>query len=175
MGKVTKRFNGGIQYQATFYDADGNPLSNQEVYFEVDDKDDYSATTDANGVALLNIAVKNGDHKIVALCTDPLGVNQDNIKVFNVLTGNKNFKMYLTSFKNKAAKKSIKFKVKFLGKNKKNKKIKVKFNKKTYKAKTNKKGIAVFKLKTPKKLGSYKIVVSYKKSKITATYAKYYM
>lgn len=253
MGKVTKRFNGGIQYQATFYDADGKPLSNKEVYFEVDDKDDYSATTDANGVALLNIAIKNGNHKIAAVSTDPLSVNYDNIKVFNVLTENKNFKMYydggntykvrvygddgkpvkagkkvnfyledkkytrstdkngyakfkitatpgyyeigaqygdyvvlnrvlvkpvlkqLTSFKNKAVKSKIKFKVKFLGKNKKNKKIKVKFNKKTYKAKTNKKGIAVFKLKTPKKVGSYKVVVSYKKSKITATYSKYYM
>lgn len=252
MGKVTKRFNGGIQYQATFYDANGNPLSNKEVYFEVDDKDDYSATTDANGVALLNIAIKNGDHKIAALSTDPLCVNYDNIKVFNVLSGNKNFKMYydggntynvrvygddgkpvkagqkvtfyiqnkkvtrstdkngyakfkitvkpgyyqvgasykdyvvinrvlvkpvlkqLTTFKKKAVKKTIKFKVKFLGKNKKNKTIKVKFNKKTYKAKTNKKGIATFKLKTPKKPGSYKIVSSYKKSKITAVYTKYY-
>ena len=252
MGKVTKRYNGGIQYQATFYDADGNPLSNQEVYFEVDDKNDYSAKTDANGVALLTIAIENGDHKIAALSLNPPCVNYDNIKVFNVLTGNKNIKMYydggntysvrvygddgkpvsagekvtfylenkkytrstdkngyakfkitakpgyyqigasykdyavlntvlvkpvlkqLTTFKNKAIKPKIKFKVKFLGKNKKNKKIKVKFNKKTYKAKTNKKGIATFKLKTPKKVGYYKVVVSYKKCKISATYAKYY-
>jgi hypothetical protein len=94
MGKVTKRYNGGIQYQATFYDADGNPLANQEVYFEVDDKDDYSAKTDANGVALLTIAIKNGDHKIAAISLDPLCVNYDNIKVFNVLSGNKNLKMY---------------------------------------------------------------------------------
>ena len=252
MGKVTKRYNGGIQYQATFYDADGNPLSNQDVYFEVDDKYDYSATTDANGVALLTIAIKNGDHKIAAMSTDPLCINYDNIKVFNVLTGNKNLKMYydggntysvrvygddgkpvgagqkvtfylenkkytrstdkngyakfkitakpgyyqigasykdfavlntvlikpvlkqLTTFKNKAVKSKIPFKVKFLGKNKKNKKITVKFNKKTYKAKTNKKGIAVFKLKTPKRVGSYKIVASYKKCKISAIYSKYY-
>ena len=252
MGKVTKRYNGGIQYQATFYDADGNPLSNQDVYFEVDDKYDYSATTDANGVALLTIAIKNGDYKIAAMSTDPLCINYDNIKVFNVLTGNKNLKMYydggntysvrvygddgkpvgagqkvtfylenkkytrstdkngyakfkitakpgyyqigasykdfavlntvlvkpvlkqLTTFKNKAVKSKIPFKVKFLGKNKKNKKITVKFNKKTYKAKTNKKGIAVFKLKTPKRVGSYKIVASYKKCKISAVYSKYY-
>ena len=252
MGKVTKRYNGGIQYQATFYDADGNPLANQEVYFEVDDKDDYSAKTDANGVALLTIAIKNGDHKIAAISLDPLCVNYDNIKVFNVLSGNKNLKMYydggntysvrvygddgkpvgagqkvtfylenkkytrstdkngyakfkitakpgyyqigasykdfavlntvlvkpvlkqLTTFKNKAVKSKIPFKVKFLGKNKKNKKIKIKFNKKTYKAKTNKKGIATFKLKTPKKVGTYKIAISYKKCKISATYAKYY-
>ena len=253
MGKVTKRYNGGIQYQATFYDADGNPLSNQDVYFEVDDKYDYSATTDANGVALLTIAINNGNHKILAASTNPPCINYDNIKVFNVLAGNKDFKMYydggntysvrvygddgkpvsagqkvtfylenkkytrvtdkngyakfkitakpgyyqigasykdyavintvlvkpvlkqLTSFKNKAVKSKIKFKVKFLGKNKKNKKIKVKFNKKTYNAKTNKKGIATFKLKTPKKVGSYKILVSYKKCKISATYAKYYV
>ena len=253
MGKVTKRYNGGIQYQATFYDADGNPLSNQQVIFEVDDKDDYSATTDAKGVALLTIAINNGNHKIAAASINPPCINYDNIKVFNVLAGNKDFKMYydggntysvrvygddgkpvsagqkvtfylenkkytrvtdkngyakfkitakpgyyqigasykdyavintvlvkpvlkqLTSFKNKAVKSKIKFKVKFLGKNKKNKKIKVKFNKKTYNAKTNKKGIATFKLKTPKKVGSYKILVSYKKCKISATYAKYYV
>ena len=66
----------------------------------------------------------------------------------------------------------IKFQVKFLGKNKKNKVIKVKFNKKTYKAKTNKKGIAIFKLKNPKKAGKFKTVVMYKKSKVNYVYSQ---
>ena len=74
----------------------------------------------------------------------------------------------LTSFKNKAAKKTFKYKVKFLGKNKKNKIIKVKFNKKTYKAKTNKKGIGKIKVKNLKK-GKYKIKTSYGKLKNTNT------
>ena len=252
MGKVTKRYNGAIEYQATFYDADGNPLKNKEVYFEVDDSADYSVVTDSNGVALLTVFIKNGNHKIGAFCTDPLGINYDNIKVFDVLKGNKNINMYydggntykvrvfddngqpekagkkvmfsigkkvvyrytdkngyaqfkihstpgiyeigakyqnffvknyltvkqvikpLTSFKDKAVKSKIKYKVKLLGKNNKNKVIKVKFNKKTYKAKTNKKGIAKFYLKTPKKVGVYKVVTSYKKTKINSIYSKYY-
>ncbi|WP_405305544.1 Ig-like domain-containing protein [Methanobrevibacter sp.] len=252
MGKVTKRYNGAIEYQATFYDANGNPLKNTEVYFEVDDSTDYSAVTDSNGVALLTILINNGNHKIAAFCTDPVGINYDNIKVFDVLRGNKNINMYyeggntykvrvfddngqpakagkkvtfaigkkvayrytdkngyaqikihstpgiyeigakyqnfivknyltvkqvikpLTSFKDRAIKSKIKFKVKLLGKNNKNKVIKVKFNKKTYKAKTNKKGIAKFYLKTPKKVGVYKVITSYKKTKVTSVYSKYY-
>ena len=252
MGKVTKRYNGAIQYKATFHTADGKPLANQVVYFEVDDSKDYQATTDSKGVALLNIYIANGNHKIAALSTDPLCVNYDNIKVFNVLTGNKDLKVYydggncykvrvyddngkhvksgkkvtfyvgnkkytrttdkngyaklkltqkpglyqvmakykdfevanvvqikqviksMTSFSGKKLKSTFKYKVKFLGKNKKNKKITVKFNKKTYKAKTNKKGIAKFTIKTPKKPGSYNLVTSYKKAKISATFIRYY-
>jgi len=252
MGKVTKRYKGAIEYQATFYGTDGNPLKNTKVYFEVDDSTDYESITDSNGVALLTVFINNGNHKIAALSTDPLALEYDNIKVFNVLTGNKNIKMYyddgstykvrvfddngnpvksgqkvtfaigkklyykktdkngyaklkipskpgsyaigaryndyvvtntllvkpvlkpLTSFSGKKVKKTIKYKVKFLGKNKKNKKITVKFNKKTYKAKTNKKGVATFVLKTPKKMGTYKVVTSYKKTKITSVYSKYY-
>lgn len=252
MGKVTKRYNGAIEYQATFYGTDGNPLKNTEVYFEVDDDADYSATTDSNGVALLTVLIKNGNHRIAAFCKDPFAVNYDNIKVFDVLKGNKNINMYyedghaykvrvfdddgqpvksgkkvtfaigkkviygytdkngyaqikihstpgiyeigaryqnffvknyltvkqvlkpLTSFKDRAIKAKIKYKVKLLGKNNKNKKIKVKFNKKTYKAKTNKKGIAKFYLKTPKKVGVYKVITSYKKTKVTSIYSKYY-
>lgn len=79
----------------------------------------------------------------------------------------------LTSFSGKSFSSKFKYKVKYLGKNKKNKKITVKFNKKTYKAKTNKKGIATFMLKTPKKSGNYKVVTSYKKSKITSVFSRY--
>lgn len=252
MGKVVKRYNGAIQYQATFYDAAGNPLKNAKVYFEVDDSMDYESTTDSNGVALLTVLINNGNHKIAAICKDPIGVAYDNIKVFDVITGAKNIEMYydggntykvrvfddngnpvkagekvtfaigkktyvkktdkdgfaklkiastpglyemgvkynnylvvthlyvkqvlkpITSFKNKKVKPKIRFKVKFLGKNKKGKIIKVKFNKKTYKAKTNKKGIATFSLKTPKKVGKYNLVTLYKKTKVSLTYTKYY-
>jgi hypothetical protein len=252
MGEVTKRYNGVIQYKATFYDNMGNPLKNTKVIFEVDDNNDYQPTTDSNGVALLTIAITNGNHKIAALNPQTGFIDSANIKVFDVVTGAKDIVMYydggdtckvrvfddngkpvkagekvtfaigkktytkktdkngfaklkitstpglyqigvkykdfavintlyvkqvlkpLTTFKHKRVKSNIKYKVKFLGKNKKNKKIKVKFNKKTYKSKTNKKGIATFILKTPKKLGSYKLVTSYKKTKVSSIYSKYY-
>ena len=252
MGKVTKRYNGAIEYKATFYNSNGQPLKDTKVYFEVDGSDGYESTTDSSGVALLTVLIKNGNHKIAAVSADPLAVEYDNIKVFDVLTGNKNIEMYyddgtsynvrvfddngnpakagqkvtfaigkkvyykktdkngfaklkipsvpglykigaryndyvvtnnlvvkpvlkpLTSFSGKKAKKTIKYKVKILGKNNKNKRITVKFNKKTYKAKTNKKGVATFVLKTPKKVGIYKVVTSYKKTKVTSVYSKYY-
>ena len=252
MGKVTKRYNGIIQYQATFYDSSGNPLKNTNVLFEVDDGSDYSSTTDSNGIALLTIYINKGSHKIAALNPQSMEIDSAYIKVFDVLTGSKDINMYydggntykvrvfddngnpakagekvtfavgkktytkktdkkgyaklkitskpglyeigakykdfvvknqlyvkqvikpITEFKSKAVKKTIRFKVKFLGKNKKNKKITVKFNKKVYKAKTNKKGIATFNLKTPKKVGKYNVVSSYKKSKMVSVYYKYY-
>lgn len=251
MDKVTKRYNGVIQYRATFYDNSGNPLPNTKVLFEVDDFNDYEVKTDSNGIALLTIKISNGNHKIAALNPSSLNISFDNIKVFDVVKGGKNIKMYydgantykvrvfddngnhvkagqkvtfkidgkkytkktdkngyaklkitakpghyyiyatykdftayntvyvkqvlkqLTSFRSKYLSSTFKYKVKFLGKNKKNKKIIVKFNKKTYKAKTNKKGIATFSLKTPKKTGSFKVTASYKKAKVSSTLYRY--
>ena len=251
MGKVTKRYNGAVEYQATFYNIDGKPMKNTSVSFLLDNKLQYDVTTDSEGVAHLTILIGNGVHDIIAVSMDPPAYEHDTIKVFKVITGNKDFSMYydggtsytvrvfddnenpvkagqkvtfavgsklytkktnskgyaklkitfapgiylvavkykdyvvtnyitvkpvlksLTSFKNRISKPTIKYKIKFLGKNKKNKKIKVKFNKKIYYSKTDKKGIATFTLKTPKKVGSYKFVASYKKSKIEALYMKY--
>lgn len=247
MGEVTKRFNGGIQYKATFYDNSGNSLKNTEIFFELDDNLDYKITTDSNGVALLTILINNGNHKIAAFNPVSGNISSANIKVFDVITGGKNINMYYddgtaykvkvfdnngnpvkagekvtftlngkkyvkttdkngfaklkitltpgfyyisaaykdfivanavvvkhvlkpATFNGRVLKPTIKYKVKFLGKNKKNKLIKIKFNKKTYKAKTNKRGIAKFTLKTPKKSGRYKVVVSYKKSKHNLEY-----
>lgn len=251
-GKVTNRYYDGVVYTATFYDGEGNVLKNAPVFCGVDNPEKgNNQYTDSNGVAKFPLAIGNGNHKLY-LCSAYNDANPviDNIKVFNVLTGGKNIKMYydggntykvrvfddngnpvkagqkvtFTLNNKKYTKKTdkngyaslkitltpgyyyvkatyndfevantvhiknvlkaktgkvkshsskIKFTVKFLGKNKKNKLIKVKFNKKTYKAKTNKKGIAIFKLKTPKKLGKYNVVVSYKKSKDYYTYTQY--
>lgn len=249
MGKVTKRYNGAIEYSASFYDKNGSPLRNTQVMFELDDYNDYRVNTDSNGVALLRILINNGNHKIAAYNIPTGGIDFANIKVFDVLTGAKNINMYYdngnvykvrvfddngnpvkagqkvtftfngkkytrTTDKNGYASfkitakpgrytiyaqykdfkvgnyitvkdvikaktgkvkpgSKIKFQVKFLGKKKKNKLIKVKFNKKTYKAKTNRKGIAIFKLKNPNKAGKFKIVVSYKKSKGYYTYTQH--
>ena len=251
MNGVTKRYNGAIQYQAIFYDIYGNPLKNTKVLFELDDYNDYEPTTDSNGVALLNILIDNGNHKISAYNPSSYNISHDYIKVFDVITGGRNISMHyddgstykvrvfdnngnplkanekvtftvgnkkttvktdkkgyatlklnyksglytvtakykdfiianivyikpvlksLTSFKSKRVTPAIKFKVKYLGKNKKNKKIKIKFNKKTYSAKTNKKGIAAFNLKTPKKVGLYPLKVVYKKEVLDMFYYKY--
>ncbi|MBE6499811.1 MAG: hypothetical protein E7Z80_04605 [Methanobrevibacter thaueri] len=251
MDKVTKRYNQAIEYKATFYDFSGNPLKNASVLFNVDDKDYYQVNTDSNGVALLTILIKNGNHNISALNPTTLNVSYDTFKVFDVLSGNKNIRMYcgdsntydvrvfddngnpqkagetvtfyfnkqkynvktdskgyaklkinikpgyyavsavygnfivlnsvlvkpvlkqLTHFNSRPAHSTFKYKVKLLSKNNKNKKIKTKFNKKTYTSKTNKKGVAVFKCKSPKKTGKYKLISTYKKDKLVATFVRY--
>ena len=249
---VVNRVKGGVYYSATFYDITGTLLKNQEIFFAVDSNDlGFPITTDSNGVGLLKVALKNGNHKIISY-NYATGENvSDTFKVFDVLTGGKDIKMYydngntyklrvfdnngnpvkagqkvtfnfngkkstvktdkngyatfkLTqkpgyypifaqynnfqvanmiyiknvlklaySFKNSPVKAVMKVKIKFLGKSKKNKLIKVKFNKKTYKAKTNKKGIATFKVKSPKKIGKYSLTVIYKKNKLSLIYTKY--
>lgn len=253
-GKVTNRYNDGVIYTATFYNDEGKILKESPVFCGVDDSEKgLELNTDSNGVVQIPLQLANGAHKLYLYSAYNLyNPTVDTINVFNVLTGNKDIKMYydggdtysvrvygddgkpvkagqkvtfaigkktytkktdkngfarlkitskpglyaigakfndyvvlnelyvkpvlkpLTSFNGKKVKKTIKYKVKFLGKNKKNKKITVKFNKKTYKAKTNKKGIATFVLKTPKKVGMYKVVTSYKKTKVTSVYTKYY-
>ena len=252
MGKVNKRYNGAIQYYAYFYNSSGSPLINHIVYYQVDGNKYYEATTDFNGVALLTVKINNGNHVISAINSATGQITNDTIKVFKVITGGKNLKVYydngnyfkvriigddgkpvkagekvifnlngknyiiktnkngyaqlkivvgpgtykifvryndyiidntvkvknilkpLTKFSKKAAKPTFKYKVKLLGKNYKNKKITVKFNKKTYVAKTNKKGIATFNIKTPKAIGVFPLITAYKKNQILSLFTRYF-
>jgi hypothetical protein len=254
-GKVTKRYNGMIEYSATFLDSDKKPLQNTVVYCGI-----YSvllgvnATTDSKGVALFLLPTQKGNHTLYLMNTVASDITSDTVYVFDVLTGNKNFNLYfnsgksytvrvygddgkpvkanqkvtftvnfkkhtvktdkngyaklkinfqpgsylvtaqykdymvankiivkptvipLTQFGSKQLGKTFKYKVKLLnnkGKLFKNKNVKVKFNKKTYVSKTNKKGIATFTLKTPSNPGLYNIVSSYGKAKATAQLYRY--
>ena len=159
---INMYYDDGTTYTVRVYDNDGNPVkSGEKVTFYIKNKK-YVRTTDKNGYAKLKIPSTPGVYVIHAVYKD--FYTSHNLKVKNVL------KAKTGKVKGKS---KIKFTVKYLGKNKKNKLIKVKFNKKTYKAKTNKKGVAIFKLKNPKKSGKYNVVVSYKKAKEYYTYTKY--
>ena len=164
-GKDIKTYyDDGDYYKVRVYDNNGNPLkAGQKVTFALDNKK-YTVKTDKNGYAKLKITAKPGPHYV--------GAVYNNFVVYNKVTV-KDIIYIKTGSLGKGLSKTTKLKVKYLGKKKKNKKLKVKFNKKTYKAKTNKKGIAVFKLKTPTKLGAYKILVTYKKVKYTYEYFQY--
>lgn len=254
-GKVTKRYNGMIEYSATFLDSDKKPLQNTVVYCGIDSVLlGVNATTDSKGVALFLLPTQKGNHTLYLMNTVASDITSDTVYVFDVLTGNKNFNLYfnsgksytvrvygddgkpvkanqkvtftvnfkkhtvktdkngyaklkinfqpgsylvtaqykdymvankiivkptvipLTQFGSKQLGKTFKYKVKLLnnkGKLFKNKNIKVKFNKKTYVSKTNKKGIATFTLKTPSNPGLYNIVSSYGKAKATAQLYRY--
>lgn len=254
-GKVTKRYNGMIEYSATFLDSDKKPLQNTVVYCGIDSVLlGVNATTDSKGVALFLLPTQKGNHTLYLMNTVASDITSDTVYVFDVLTGNKNFNLYfnsgksytvrvygddgkpvkanqkvtftvnfkkhtvktdkngyaklkinfqpgsylvtaqykdymvankiivkptvipLTQFGSKQLGKTFKYKVKLLnnkGKLFKNKNVKVKFNKKTYVSKTNKKGIATFTLKTPSNPGLYNIVSSYGKAKATAQLYRY--
>ena len=247
MDKLTKIYNGAIEYTSTFYDTEGNLLKNSEIFFQVDSRL-YSRTTNNNGVATVIVPIKNGNHMIYAY--NPVSDESagKSVKVFNRISGNKNLNVYFgsgtykirvfddngnpvkagekvtikidnkkyvvktdkkgyaklkitsqpgkysisASYKGFEVKNSLKvkpilipksFNIKKLGKTFKisakllngkgkpaaGKKITVKFNGKKYKAKTNKKGIAKFTVKTPRKLGDYKIKYSYGKANASLT------
>ena len=63
---VTKIYKNGTQYYATFYDREGNLLANTAVTFNINGVF-YNRTTDANGVAKLNINLIPGEYIITAL------------------------------------------------------------------------------------------------------------
>lgn len=94
MDKVIRRYNGAIEYRASFYDTSGNSLKNTKVLFEVDDYNDYEVNTDSNGVALLTILIANCNHKVAAWNPSISYIASDNIKVFDVVTGDNNINMY---------------------------------------------------------------------------------
>lgn len=252
-GKVTNRYYNGVYYSATFFDGKGNPLKNTLVFCGVDSiYYGVNTTTNSEGVAKFPLPLNKGTYTLYLINGNSQEYITDTIKVFNVITGNKDIEMYydggntykvrvygddgkpvkagqkvtfvlgkkkytrgtdsngyaklkidakpgiygisakykdfavanlvyvkqvlkpITKFSNKHLGSTFKYKVKLLGKNNKNKKITVKFNKKTYTAKTNKKGIAIFTLKTPKKTGKYNVVTCYKKTKVTSIFGRYY-
>ena len=267
-GKVTERYIDGVVYEATFYESPGVPLKNTVVFCGINSISyGVNSTTDSKGIVKFPLPLNNGDYKLFLINPVTGEVSSDNIKIFDVLTGGKNLKLYFDSGKyysvkvfdndgkpvnagkkvtflvsynkinsktykvstvtkkyivntdkkglaklkisfkpgtysvlakygkynvinsilvkptiihltkvHSIGKKTFKFKIKLLnnnGKVLKNKKITVKFNKKTYKAKTNKKGIALFKIKAPKKTGYFKLVSKYKKATETTLLQQY--
>ena len=161
-------FNSGKSYTVRVYGDDGKPVkANQKVTFTVNLKK-QTVKTDKNGYAKLKINFQPGSYLVTAQYKDFMVINKVIVKPTLIP---------LTQFGAKKLSKTFKFKVKLLdnkGKVSKNKKVKVKFNKKTYTAKTNKKGIATFTLKTPLKSGKFNIVASYGKAKATAQLIRYY-
>ena len=157
---VKMYFGAGKSYQVRVYGDDGNvSAAGEAVIFKVNGNT-YTRYADANGYASLKITLPANTYAVTATYR---GVSVSNkIVVKPVLTA-KNIS------KKKA--KTIKFSAKLLnsnGKVVKGKKITFKINKKTYKAKTNKKGVATVSLKNLK-VGKHTITVKYDKSTIKKT------
>ena len=154
-------------YSVKVVTADGRDVgAGENVSFKVNGVT-YTRLTDGNGYATLEINLKPGTHTIVSSYRS---VNKTNKITVKSIVAAKNVKVKKTA-------KMLKIKVslkKVNGKYLKGKKLKLKFNGKTYNAKTNKKGVATFKisknvLKKLKKGKKYSYKVTYIKDSVKKT------
>ena len=155
---VVKYYGGKQTYKVRIYNDDGKAAgAGKTVMFKVNGKK-YNIKTDKNGYATCKLNLKPKKYTITA--------TYNGFKVSNKIT----VKPILTDKKISIKNGKIKFKVKLVktnGKPFKGKKITFKFKGKTYKVKTNKNGLATLKIKSKLKVGKYKIVAKYGKSKVT--------
>ena len=134
-------------YSVTVMKGD-KPVTSGDVVFTVDNNE-YVAHIGSDGVATLEVNLKPGKHYITSQYAQTVAKNLITVKK-SIKT--KNIKV--------KSKKGGKFKVKVLdseGKAAAKQKVKIKFKGKTHKIKTNKKGIATFKIPKKLKAGKYLI------------------
>ena len=157
----TMLYTSGAKYQVRLT-SDGVGMSGQTIVFTVNGKT-VKAVTDKNGYASVTITLPPKTAKYTLTATYN-GIKTNNkVKVNGILTA-KNVKV-------KKSAKTLKIKVtlkKVNGKYLKSKKVTLKFKGKTYKANTNKNGVATFKI--PKKV--IKKLKAGKKYTYKATYLK---
>ena len=149
---LTIYFKDSKEFKVTLYGSDGKVAVNQNVKFIIG-KRIVNTKTDENGVAHLKITEKPGEYSVIT--------EFGNIKVKNTVTVKSRL---ITKNVSKKVKKSASFKVKVLntkGKAFAKQTVKIKFKGKTYKVKTNSKGIATLKLGKKLKAGKYAIKTYY--------------
>ena len=159
---VTKYYAKKTTYKVTLLDSSKKAVAGKSIVFTINNKE-YVAKTNSKGVATLKLKLKPGKYTIISEFGDTMVKNQ--IKVKNVL---------ITKNLVKKFKKLGKFKVKVLnskGKAYAKRTVKISFRGVTTKIKTNKKGIATFKVSKNLKKGKYTIKTIYngltRKNKIT--------
>ena len=90
---IVKIYKNGTQYYATFLNADGTPLANRNVTFNIYGVI-YTRSTDANGTSHLNINLHPGKYIITA--TNPVNNQKcsNNITVLSSISGHNIVKYY---------------------------------------------------------------------------------
>lgn len=148
---LTAYYSKQTSYSVKVYDFAGKVVG-KEVKFTINNKN-YYATTDKNGVATLKINLKPGTYTVYTSYGGVKVKNKINVKT-----------TLITKSVSKKVKKSGKFTVKVLdskGKSIAKKVVKINFKGKTYKIKTNSKGIATFNIQKNLKIGIYTIKTTY--------------
>ena len=147
---ITKYYKGSTPYTATFTDNKGNILKNTNVKITVNGVS-YTTKTNSKGVASVDVNLKPGTYKVVAI--NPVTNYQltTTFKVLSTIKANDVTKVYTDGKK---------FTATFLnskGKALANKNVKFRINGKTYTAKTNSNGVASLSM-TNLNVGTYKII-----------------
>ncbi len=149
---LNKYYTKTTSYKVTLLDSSNKAVAGKYVVFTINNKE-YNVKTNSKGVATLKLKLKPGTYYITAEYDNV--IVKKRIKIKNVLT---------TKNLVKKVKKLGKFNVKVLnskGKPYAKRIVKIKFRGKTYKIKTNKKGIATFKVSKKLKKGKYTIKTMY--------------
>ncbi|WP_407409748.1 hypothetical protein [Methanobrevibacter sp.] len=149
---LAKYYKGSEKFKVTFKDKNGKALKNTNVKFTISGKT-YTVKTNANGVATLNINLKPGKYTITTLNTKTGEKKTNTVTVKTTI---------ISKDKTAKANKKLNYQVKILknnGKIAKKVTITFKINKKTYKIKTNNKGIATLNIKLKK--GKYTVSTTY--------------
>ena len=157
---VSVDYNGGKYFSVKIVTADGRTVgAGANVKFIINGKT-TTVKTDSNGIAKIKIVNVPGKYTVKTIYNGKTYSNKVTVK--QVLTSSK------VTVKKTAKKFTLKAKLKINGKLMKGKWIKFKFNGKTYKAKTNAKGIA-------QKILNKKVIQKLKKGKtytVKVTYLK---
>ncbi len=160
---ITTTYNVNKNLVVTLKDANGNPLSGVDVIVNLNGAKTY--TTVDNGqikVSTKGLAPKAYAAKITFNGTAKYNQATKSVKV-TVKKANPKLTAKAKTFKQsvKTKKYSVTLKTN-LNKAIKNAKVTLKVNKKTYTAKTNKKGVAIFKITKLTKKGTFKATITYK-------------
>jgi len=148
---ITVYYDGATSFTVVVSDMFGK-VANKEIKFTID-FESYYVKTDDNGVAVLKLDLKPEKYNIYTYYDDIEVKNKIIIKT-----------PLITKNLSKKVKKTGKFKIKVLnskGQSYSKQLVKVNFKGKTYKLKTNKKGIAIFKISKKLKKGKYTIKTMY--------------
>ena len=152
---INMYYNNGTSYSVKVYGDDAKLVgANQTVVIKLNNKT-YNVKTNNKGVASLKIpALKPGTYTITV--TYKGQTIKNTVKVLSRIAGNKNLNMYYYD--------GSRYNVKVYGKTGKllsKQTVTIKLNKKTYKVKSNSKGVASLKIPSTVKPGTYTIYASY--------------
>ena len=165
---INMYYNDGTKYSVRVYGDDGNPVGQGQVITIKISKKAYKVKTDARGYATLKIPSKYAPGKYTISATYKGQTVKNTLKIKHVLRAKKTVKV-------KRSAKKLVVKATLKGKKAlKAKKVTFKFKGKTYRAKTNKKGVAKVTIKKSvikklKKGKKYTVKIAYLRDAVKTT------